>query len=374
MNIKIHDLRLSFIWVETLLDLFNDATPSGAPLSFIGNRPSYQSHFEKVSSGAMGPEGIQLPWPRPSGELFWTYYFGGRKPGSVMGVQAWKSLVPFRKKIPVMVDANWLLGHIMLEGFFYPHGIALIITSYCKDILSLEEAVEKAFEIRRNGKYNVRWNDGNKIKSQSINKLAEDGLTYVRNLILGPSADPGDTPVTPFSVVTVIKGSGVDPMTPTPDGGSSHRALEAITEWRPSWPYDTLPSLDRASLQIRTAPASHLHYSGKRGRAVWFPGLFGQKGGAVRSLGCYHRNLVFSTLQVESFSQFMIKTAKYLDQQLQMSATHQECARRAAGILGRLYGGHFSTYRSWSPKYHIDQNNYSDRINRVRDFFNLPPL
>lgn len=53
---------------------------------------------------------------------------------------------------------------------------------------------------------------------------------------------------------------------------------------------------------------------------------------------------------------------------------YRDCAKNAAGILGRLYGGVKSTYRSWSPHIQIDQNQLVEDINKVRDFFNMNPL
>jgi hypothetical protein len=176
-------------------------------------------------------------------------------------------------------------------------------------------------------------------------------------------------------VATVVRGEGVDPGALPAEGGQVHRMLEAVTTWRPSWQHDDLRNLplSQASLRIRTAPPSHVLYGRERGRAVWFPALFTQKGGDLHSLSCYHRNLVLASLQVESLSGAISETAKQIGDGLPLSVGHRECARRAAGILGRLYGG-VDTYRSWSPRVHIEQNGLVTVLNDVRDYFNMDPL
>jgi hypothetical protein len=68
------------------------------------------------------------------------------------------------------------------------------------------------------------------------------------------------------------------------------------------------------------------------------------------------------------------ETAKQIRGGTALSATHSECARRAAGILGRLYTGDPSMYRSWSPRAQIDQNNLLADTNEVRNFFTMPKL
>lgn len=373
-KIEIHDLRLSFIWVETVLDLVRHAVPSGAPLAFLGRRSSYAQRFEQVLRSPREPGGLEPPWRRPAGHFFWTYYLRGRTPGNVSGDQAWKALVPFRGKVPAAVEAPWLGGDLVPETFLYPHGLALVVTALCRAHLPLEEAVEKAFEVRQTGKFQVEWDEGRVSQSLSLDAFVGKALTTLGKAGFGPGATPDARSVTPFTLATVVRGTGVHPNAPVPDGGKAHRALEAITTWRPTWRYDVLPNLAEVSLQIRRAPPSHVLYYGKRGRAVWFPGLFIREARDLHSLACYHRNLVFASLQVESLSGLVSQTAKQIRDMSPLSVTHRECARRAVGILGRLYGGLRSTYRSRSPRAHIEQNDLVMVVNEVRDFFNMPLL
>lgn len=337
-------------------------------------RPAYEVAFRRVKGGGeVGSVALELPWPRPSGQYFWTYYLEG-PPGRVGGAQAWKALVPFRGDLPATVEAPWLRpGRLSVEGFFYPHGVAFVLTASCRSSLTLEEAVDKAFDVRKTKRFEVAWDGEEASDALTLEALACRALDALHEMAFGSDAPAGDRSVTPFSVVTVVRGRGVDPGAPPEEGGPVHRALEALTTWRPSWRYDVLPDLSEASLRIRTAPPSHVLYGRKRGRAVWYPALFTLEGGDIHSLSCYHRNLVLASLQVESLGGLIASTVGRVREGVPLSACHRECARRAAGILGRLYGG-VATYRSWSPRAQIEQNGLVPVVNEVRDFFDMPAL
>jgi hypothetical protein len=372
-EIQIQDVRFSFIWVETAPDLLADPVPSDAPLAFLRRRWTYAQEFDRVIQGGAGSVGLALPWPVRAGrQFFWAYYLEKPIPGDLTGDQAWNALVPFRGKVPAKAQAPWPPEQLFLEAFFYPHGLAFVLTARCCDQLTLQQVVEKAFEMRRTGKFQVKWDNGG-VETLSLDMFADKALAALRQVAFGPAAPPGAGPLKPFTIVTVVKGTGVDPAVPTPDGGEIHRALEAMTSWRPTWMYDKLTEIAAASLRIRTAPPSHVLYGRARGRAVWFPALFIPGAEAFHSLACYHRNLVFASLQVESLGNLASETAKQLRQGMSLSAAHRECAQQAAGILGRLYAG-ASSYRSWSPRAQIEQNDLVADVNEVRDFFNMGPL
>jgi hypothetical protein len=194
----------------------------------------------------------------------------------------------------------------------------------------------------------------------------------------------------------VIRGEEVDPTQPIAPMGAVHRALEALCSWHQTWKNDVLHSWDTSTcLKIRHAPRSHVLYGLERGRAVWFPDLFSKQTSAlsgvsitlpdravrvpnfftkerrVHSLACYNRNLTLLSLQTESLVELMRAAGACIDANKPMPLAMEELAKGAAGILGRLYGGTQDTYRSWSPRAHIDGNHYADTINKVRHFFNM---
>jgi hypothetical protein len=106
---------------------------------------------------------------------------------------------------------------------------------------------------------------------------------------------------------------------------------------------------------------------------LWFPNLFaGAPGGA--SLACYHANLTFATLQVDSLGGLVRETAEKIRNNTQLAFAENECARFAGGLLGRFHGGQESVYRSWSTRVQIQQSNGVDDIDAVRAHFKMKPL
>ena len=372
-NIQIHDIRLSLIWVETSLTLLQEPIPADIPFAFLGRRPSYRDKFTELQSLPVAPGKLSLPWPNRVGQRFWTFYLEGKAPGSISGNKAWASLLPLRRKeTSALIEVPWSGGHFLVESYFYPFGLVLVITLRCRSQLLLHEAVDILFKIKRSQRVNVQWNDKSS-EPLTLDMVADLYLKNLRKEAFGQYAASDYRPAKPFTLLTVVQGSGVDPTTPVTEGEEIHRMLEAVTTWQPTWQYDVLPELAKTSLHIRRSPPSHILYGRARGRAIWFPGLFTQKTGKLRSLTCYHRNLVFTSLQVESLCGLISLTAKNLQNGIPLHGCHRDCAKRAAGILGRLYGG-VNTYRSWSPKAQIEQNKLVEVLNEVRVHFNMKPL
>jgi hypothetical protein len=68
------------------------------------------------------------------------------------------------------------------------------------------------------------------------------------------------------------------------------------------------------------------------------------------------------------------ETSKQITAKEPLSLAHRECARHASGLLGRIYGGDDSVYRSWSLRTQIDRSGFADDINTVRGFFEMKSL
>jgi hypothetical protein len=371
MPISLHELRLSFIWMESLLALFT-ADARTAPMAFLSRKAPYKQEFASVQSHTSA---WTAPWPPVQGRHihhFWNYYLQ-KMPEQISGDHAWKYVVPLRSPIRVATTTPWLPGRLTLEGFYYPHAVALVLTVIITETLALEAMVDKALEARADGKYSVRWADGS-TQSLSLDVLAAQLLDQLREHVLGRDATQGGRSHTPFTIATVVRGDGVDPTQPNPPMDTVHRALEGLCSWHRTWKHDVLHDWEALTcLKIRHAPPSHVMYGLERGRAVWYPDLFTAQG-KVHSLGCYHRNLTLLSLQTESLIALMRVAGTYIDASLQMPLAMEELAKHAAGILGRLYGGTQDTYQSWSSRAQIDANHAADALNKVRDFFNMGGL
>jgi hypothetical protein len=345
---------------------------------FLGNDTQYVDMFDK--SLWDGANGLQPPWFKPREDFFWFYYVEGTQPESINGSKAWKYLIPMRIKVPFKVSAPWFTGRIYLEGFFYPHGIVLVFTAECAEKLSLENARELSFKIRQDDFFQVTFNDGS-TQTLHLNSLANRAMTFLQQATLGANAKT-TYPVSPlFSVWTVVRAEGVDPTIPMTDGSNVQRVLEAVTTWNPNFGTANLPDLVTSSAQVRKNRSDgDVLYANDRGRAVWFPGTFTLPPGPKRSMACYHRNLIYASMQVESLCRFVRETAAEIKQPGEVSKLPPQqynVVKRAVGILTRLYlGKKETTYRSGSPYLQIRQNNFLDDINKIRQetFASGPPL
>jgi hypothetical protein len=378
MPAEFSDIRISFIWVETVLEGLRDMPRPGARLALLNDRISFAPFFEKARKQPVPIDdspgiSLQAPWPKPTGQRFWQPYLDQTSPSSVSGEQAWKSLVPLRAKLPFPITSSAVTTVPLFDVFFYPCGLALLGTVRLSANLPLEAAVEEAFKIKRDKIFNVEWPAGLQ-QLLSLDAVAERALDAMRNWAWGEGSVAQRTDLDAFTIFTFTQGKGVDlvPISKTPD---IQRALAAVTNWRPSWKTDPLADLEKARVSSHKTPAAEarsLIYGGKRSRALWFPDLFaGSPTGS--SLACYHRNLSQASLQVETLCGFARETAQRLADNKVLSFFETECTRNTAGILGRVYGGKKS-YRSWSLRAQIDNNDFVDDINAIRAFASLTPL
>jgi hypothetical protein len=374
-DIFLHDLRLTFLWTETLPALFKKQEASGAPLGFIGSPDLYAARFDGIRQGITDPEGLNAPWSKSVGNFFWTFYLDRKVPGEISGEAAWKNLVPFRGRDTVSVEAPWLPrnGLFVVESFLYPHGIAVAVSARILMPLKVEEAVDQAHELRRTQKLEVYWIGSQTRETSSLDELGGKALADLRRKVLGKEVAAEVNPQ-PFTIATIVQAEGVDASLGTPEGEEIHRALQALTTWSPTWRDDSLKSFSETRLSLRTSPLGHVLFATRRGRAVWFPGLYRPSTIRLRSLSCYHRNLLFTSLQVESLAGLAAATDEVLSRGEIPPALQGKLAGRAAGILGRLYGADSSTYRSRSPRVQLEQNEHVEPINRVRDYFDMKPL
>jgi hypothetical protein len=363
MAIQILDFRLSFVWFETNLALLENGGKT-SPYGFLARATTYQQKFEMAKAGVGD---LHVPWRKAKGNHLWEFYLG-RPPGQVDAGTAFKALMPFRGtppgklelKEPWWSDAPW-------EAFYYPYGVGFVVNVRHTGACSLEQAVETAFEARKNALFDVDWGDG--VASLSVDALADAALPRLRRLAFGKDVPAGTITLLPLSVFTVVQAEGIGP-----DEAATvevHRSLEAVCSWRTTWRNDALPSLDVARVGIKqSAPPANVLYGTQRGRAVWFPPLFLRKDKAVHALACYHKNLTLLSLHVEGFSGFLSDVAARLNTGAAPPQYVADCAKKAVAAAARLYVG-VGTYRSGSARAQLDRNGHLPAVKRVLDFW--PP-
>lgn len=372
-QILIYDLRLTFLWAEAIQELLQgESAPPGSLLPFLWSQDDYQARFAALLEGQKDPLGLEPPWRYAAGNHFWTFYLEKKTPGAIPAKEAWRLLVPFRGKAPVRVEVPGAeKASTSVEAFYYPHGVGLALSIRLVGTWSLAEAVGLALRVKSDP-LNVTWEGGQEEKLNAAG-FGRKALQALGRLVAGPDWPGTGGEPRAFTVVTVVRGEGVDPTVPLAD--AIRKALHGLTTWSPAWNVDQPKPLDEAVLPIRkTSPKGHVLYADTRGRAVWAPGLFAPELNGKRLLGCYHRNLSMLSLQVESLACLAELTAQTLDHGGKLGTKHEGCANRAVGILARLYGGVESTYQSRSPRVQIDQGGFRQPIDAVRKHFKRDPL
>jgi hypothetical protein len=381
MSPQVADVRLTLIWAETNLALLA-AAAKPAPLGALGRAATYAYLFDalrraEVPAGA--PESLALPWPAPrAAQRFWRAYLNvgrGRMLTAVEGADAWKQLVPLRGPLPCEITIPDQRVRVTAEGFYYPHGIALAVTVsglWPDAPRELPDVTTLLHELVAGDRpVLVEWTGAAGPASTSLDDFATQALTWLRESAFGAGAQPGIAVNRPYSVTSFVRLNQVDPTVATPDQGPVHRTLEAVTAWLPDWTINQLPPLASRCAAIRPAPPSHVCYAGAHGHAIWFPApaVAGR-----RTLSCYHRNQLFAALQVESLSEMLRRVDQQLTAGGALSPAADQCAKLAAGIVGRLYGGVDDTYRSGSARQHIERRGFVDAVNSMRTRYRVPLL
>lgn len=365
MEIQAKELRLSIVWVEE----FPCLVPPGAPMDFLGDFRTYGEEFQRIKSGVSR---LTLPWPAPSGHHFWEYYLEKRSLDNVSAENARDYILPFRAPLLCKAALSGLVCRMNMEGYHYPHAIGIIINIVLQQDGTLNEMVEAAFNATNVWKYDVQWLDGTASEC-SLHAMALCGLDQLRVAGLGQRTHGEALLQMPLSVATVVEGEVDDPTLENPPNGEVHRALEALCDWHPLWKMNPLHPLDETTSyhfkRKEFVPAGHLLYGLKAGRAVWFPGYFPKTlGKKVRTLGCYHRNLVFATLQTAGLIALVRLGASWRKSGQVMSAEFEELLRKATVRLSLLYCAvKDKTYRSWSPYRQVKDADFLPVVNFMRD-------
>jgi hypothetical protein len=368
----IHEMRFSFIWFAPHLDLLAGQITPNANFSFLQQRATIEAQYGAAL--ARPPQGLQPPWPQQHNSRFWRYYLQGANLTAPKPPDLFRGLVPFWSAVPMRATGLGV-DRLRAEGFYYPNGLALMITAVIARELTLTEAVEAALGLHHRQSLAVTWPASGQSENLPLQGLAVKAIQILRQNLAGNQSFAVAATSEPYSLVTIIKGAGIDPTTAIVNLSEVHRTLAALTTWSDTWQQDQLPDVAHDTVPARSlAPAGHLIYGRKRGRTIWFPGLFGATGGPIRALGCYHRNLALLSLQVESLIHLVEQTARLLDSGAAINYMQGQCVRLAAGLLARLYFGQSDTYRSQSAQRQINDNLGLTAWNRVRIYLGQPAI
>ena len=396
-HIQIQSFRTSFVWTDTFLDLLDDAPNRPSfPLGKLGRKGGYRFFFDATSQKKADREPpydhLRLPWQidtsaKLTGAWFWRQYFaeGNLLEDANVGA-SWQRLVPFRWAEPVpsptQLAVEGQAGVASIQTYIYPFGSAIIANYYYHvqdQALSLEEAAILALDFKQAPHLRLTTNGASTTKT--LDAVAGQGLDELRAIVLGKKPDQPRPVRYPNTVFTVIEGKGDDVATAAKPSDEVIRFLEVVTNWGPLLKAPTPLPADVETCQDQPSrPPGSAHvpadviYSRGLGKAIWFPGSFTQPEDA--GLGCYHRNLVFATLQVASLGRFIVDVARRVNAGTTLSSTSlRECAGNATERLARIYKGKAeATYRSKSLRRQILEANLHPSINVVRHALGLPEV
>jgi hypothetical protein len=326
---QITNFRVSFIWVETIPAIFAQQVKASSPYAFLGYRGQYAQAFDKLKRPKGGPQGLELPWPKPQGHHYW-------------------------KRLPFRISSKERSPRVTFEVFYSSQGTALVANAYYRgQPKSLTEIVELAHAIRNRDRFHTDTAQAQ--SGLSLQSVAEHALATARRAAFGDvEAFAGYNQ--PFTIATFVQGTVANPAAPIVDGSDEHRVLEALTGWNQNFAIMNLAKtpLQSASLSIHSRLDSDLVYARGTGRAIWLPRLFGAPQGRAR-LSCYHRNVTLASVQTMSLGEFVGWVARRYQRGEAVPDLVQERAKRASRLLGVLAAGErTATYRTMSITTQVD--------------------
>jgi hypothetical protein len=366
---KINEMRLSLVEVESHADQLRSFAPLSIPFRFVLDSGLYQEEFTR----ALNEQGFaRAPWGSGYGRRFWTCY---NEKSSPTPKDLWESLVPFQLAAEAKVTAPGLKGSARARAYLYPWGIAAMLDLGIREPIDIEQAVTHSISIRRNDQMEMTFNAT--IEKGSASALLTAVRHDVRELAYGPGTAEG-TCTDRFSIVTVLDGEGAPTDQAVTENSALHKQLNGFARGIPNW--KTVPPDPLAGNAIATRPASpgSILFGTRRGRAVWFPESFTSAGPDFKnSLRCYHQNLTMATLHTEALCVLGKNAAAWLaagTAHIAWPVNYDRCARNAAGLLGRLNGGRKAgTYGSRSMQHQIKKT-YEADVNTLRQEYGMAAL
>ncbi len=360
---QINVMRLSLIQFESLAGVLNTNPSPAIPYGFLLDSGKYQAKVADLKN--YGPN--ELAWATGYGKLFWQKYLKKETPTPR---DFWDLLVPFKAREEPTLKAPGLKGYARARAYLYPWGIGVLADFGIEDQMAPDDAVDRFVAIRNSDQFEITLNGVQ--QTGPVLVLLEALRNHVRGLAYGAGIGSGEVSDL-FSVVTVMDATGADPKTPVADQSPLHNNLNGFARLVKNWNGLKLDPIAQNTLQTRpTAPGSIL-FGTRRGRAAWFPDSFISEGEAYEdSLRCYHQNLSAASLQTEALC-MLAKHASGLIQAGTASGmwmpNYDQCARRAAGLLGRMVGG-VDTYRSHSIPSQIEKT-YKDPMKDLRTEYGM---
>ena len=282
MTLKLLDVRIGQVGVEASRAAI-DGEASGS-FGRVGSALDYEQFFDEAR---LGTSAATLPWriEKPFANRFWKKYVTADLAASEESewpAIARRAVVPL--KVPASIPGVRLdpgLKRAYSEAYVWPTGVGIVWNNWIRRELEIQELVDLIGEIHTGS---VELDDGRKVRTK---KYYNDTLEAVRNELWGEQKQQQRREA--VTVVSIIRASADQPQWQDVESG-----LEALLDgiegaWghRPKIPADD-----------RHLDSGHSVYVAPRLRLVWLPRSFLSER-RTHSGGCFHHNLLASTLQAE---------------------------------------------------------------------------
>jgi hypothetical protein len=364
---QVRQARVSCLRFLPLREPLRARTPPDIVCPFLLDDVAFTNQYAEAAKGASG---FRLPWGGGYAQLFWDRYVPSEKPDEL-----WRALVPVEFDLsPVMTSLQLADGKVSAKAFLYPWGIGFLIDVAVEHTLPLAATVDRLIEIHN--RPSISWNTGTETGKASPSELASEIQKRVLPLLYGKGIEPEELGEE-TSIATIVDADNINVTEAIAEGGPLHYVLAGLAGWKAKWKViQPAPgSLEDCRIASASAPAGHILYGKGRSRAIWFPADFSSASDYPDTLNCYHRNLSMATLHTEALCVLAQDAAAQLALRgslVDVSIAYYNCARLAAGLLGRLHGRKSddspvakpTTYRSGSVRAQI--RIHKDEIDRLR--------
>jgi hypothetical protein len=370
------DVRISFLWVRSLLDLLAVPAPRST-FTFLPDIDAYAAAIDASIAGHSVTPDLGPPWDDATGARertrFWAKLISGNGDAAISGKKAARHAVPLGRPLAVSFATSNPDDHLSAVAYVFPFAIGLAVQARVNALGTLGDVVTRAQAIRTDPIDVARL--GQPGTRQTLEAFAAATLDDLAHEVT-PEPAAVDLRVDPFTVVTVVDAPGEAIPIDVPPDAAIQGELFALTAWRDRRAGVKAPPLEAASLPIMNHAPSDVLYAQPRGRAIWYPVYFLGALGPTTALSYRHRCLTSLSLQVEALAGFLVATDELMATR-ELTSAHQDWARLVGRVVGRLYGqlGLLSTFRSPSVARHIDDNGYAASIDTIRRVIGSdPPL
>ena len=359
----VNKFKISFIWVKTILDIFDyEKNKSGSYI--YKDYCSFGKALKNFPSGGAENQDYSYPWHELENNNFWKNYLECYNKNNLNISKFWDCIMPIYYNMKVNIEFHSdKYGMIKVTGepYLYHHGIGIVMNVHIPSsetgysFRQIEEITRELYSLNR---YKVLIGGKEFLTGCNLDTISKKLLYMLVKDVIG--TDPALYSLNkPFAVMTIIEGKKFEL--------SGTQLLDDVKK--------IFTALDQSYGEV--IPLSgyqdsndifckNVAFCSKKGRIIWCPKSFLESGSSNKSLGCYHKNIVRLSMQIESLSDLLTgyirlnRSYPYLDTYIG-NAQHQ---------LVKMYNpvnpNLKTTYCSASAVAQMNQNDYLGLVNMAR--------